>query len=38
MSKKSKTPWISYNDDEVADSHFCIEYLNEKFSEYEMSE
>ena len=36
MSKKHKTPWITYND--VADSHFCIEYLNEKFSECEMYE
>ena len=33
MSKKGKSPWISYNDDDVADSHFCIEYLNEKFGE-----
>ena len=33
MSKKGKSPWISYNEDDVADSHFCIEYLNQKFSE-----
>ena len=32
MSKKHKTPWITYNDEDVADSQFCIEYLNEKFS------
>ena len=32
MSKKHKTPWITYNDVDVADSQFCIEYLNEKFS------
>ena len=32
MSKKQKTPWITYNDDDVADSHFCIEYLNKNFS------
>ena len=38
MSKKHKTPWITYNDDDVADSHFCIEYFNEKFSECEMCE
>ncbi|KAI0233132.1 hypothetical protein LSAT2_016608 [Lamellibrachia satsuma] len=27
MSSKGKTPWITYNVD-VADSQFCIEYLN----------
>ena len=32
LSKKHKTPWITYNDDDVADSHFCIQYLNKKFS------
>ena len=34
LSKKHKTPWITYNDDDVADSQFCIEYLNEKFSTF----
>lgn len=32
MSSKGKIPWIQYKDDEVADSNFCIRYLNEKFS------
>ena len=32
MSSKGKTPWITYNGVDVADSQFCIEYLNEKFS------
>lgn len=27
-SKKSKFPWITYNKDDIADSQFCIEYLN----------
>ena len=31
MSTKRKTPWIEYNDDTVADSAFCMEYLNNKF-------
>ncbi|XP_041361009.1 failed axon connections homolog [Gigantopelta aegis] len=31
MSTKRKTPWIEYNEDTVADSGFCIEYLNDKF-------
>lgn len=30
MSSKNKVPFIVYNGEEVADSHFCIEYLNEK--------
>ena len=31
MSAKQKIPWITYNGEDVADSQFCIEYLNEKF-------
>ena len=31
-SKKGKFPWIEYNGEHVADSQFCIEYLNSKFS------
>ena len=30
MSKKGKLTWIEYNGEDVADSEFCIEYLNEK--------
>ncbi|CAH1784744.1 unnamed protein product [Owenia fusiformis] len=30
MSKKGKTPWIMYNGESVADSQFCIDYLNKK--------
>ncbi|CAG2255999.1 Failed axon connections homolog [Mytilus edulis] len=29
-SKKGKWPWIEYNGEEIADSEFCIEYLNDK--------
>ncbi|XP_076090978.1 failed axon connections homolog [Mytilus galloprovincialis] len=29
-SKKGKVPWIEYNGEEIADSEFCIEYLNDK--------
>ena len=29
-SSKNKTPWMSYNDVDVADSQFCIEYLNKE--------
>ena len=32
MSSKGKTPWITYNGVDVADSQFCIEYLNKQFS------
>ena len=32
MSSKGKTPWITYNGVEVADSQFCIEYLNKELS------
>ncbi|XP_005090892.3 failed axon connections homolog [Aplysia californica] len=30
MSKKGKMPWMEYNGEEVADSHICITYLNQK--------
>ena len=33
-SKKGKTPWMTYNNEEVADSQFCIEYLNKKLRKY----
>ncbi|XP_071154836.1 failed axon connections homolog [Mytilus edulis] len=29
-SKKGKFPWIEYNGEEISDSEFCIEYLNDK--------
>ena len=29
-SSKGKTPFITYNGEDVADSQFCIEYLNKK--------
>ena len=29
-SKKGKFTWIEYNGEDVADSEFCIEYLNKK--------
>ncbi len=32
MSKKGKTPWISYNEEQVADSELCIKYLSKTFS------
>ncbi|XP_031574776.1 failed axon connections homolog [Actinia tenebrosa] len=32
FSSKGKIPWMEYKDDKVADSNFCIRYLNEKFS------
>ena len=32
MSPKGKCPWITYNDVDVADSQFCIEFLNKEFS------
>ena len=28
MGPKGRTPWITYNGIEVADSEFCIEYLS----------
>lgn len=30
MSTKGKTPWIEYNDTQVTDSQFCIEFINKK--------
>jgi len=30
MSSKGKTPWMSYNGEEIADSELCIRYLNDK--------
>nr|XP_022344210.1 failed axon connections homolog [Crassostrea virginica] len=30
MSAKGKTPWIEYNDTQVSDSQFCIEFLKKK--------
>lgn len=30
MSSKGKTPWITYNGMDIADSQFCIDYLNKK--------
>jgi len=30
-SKKGKMPWIEYNGQEIADSNFCIEFLNKEF-------
>jgi hypothetical protein len=30
MSTKSKSPWITYNGEDVADSEFAIDYLNKK--------
>ena len=30
MSAKGKTPWMTYNGEDVADSQFCIEYLKDK--------
>ena len=32
MSSKKKTPFITFNGMEIADSQFCIEYLNDKFN------
>ena len=29
-SSKGKFPWISYNGESVADSAFCIEFLNKQ--------
>ncbi|CAD5113715.1 DgyrCDS2879 [Dimorphilus gyrociliatus] len=31
MSSKGKFPWISYNEDDVTDSQFSIEYMKRKF-------
>lgn len=30
MSTKGKTPWIEYNDTQVTDSQFCIEFIKKK--------
>ncbi len=30
-SPKGKIPWITYNGEHISDSHFCINYLIEKF-------
>ena len=32
MSSKGKFPWITYNGVDVADSQYCIEYLNKEFN------
>ena len=32
QSSKGKLPWIEYKGTQVADSNFCIEFLNEKFN------
>ena len=32
FSKKGKIPWISFDGQEIADSSFCIQYLNKKFN------
>ena len=29
-SSKGKTPWMIYDGQEIADSHFCIQYINRK--------
>lgn len=31
LSSKGKIPWIEYNGKKVADSNFCISFLNEEF-------
>ena len=31
FSKKGKMPWIDFNGQEVADSNFCIQFLNKEF-------
>ena len=37
MSKKRKCPWITYNGKNIADSQFCIDYLNKEFGNDTMS-
>ena len=32
MSSKGKCPWITYNDVDIADSQFCIDFLNNELS------
>ena len=29
---KGKFPWIEYNDEKVADSSFCVRFLNKTFN------
>ena len=31
FSKKGKMPWIEFNGQDVADSNFCIQFLNKEF-------
>ena len=31
FSKKGKMPWIEFNGQEIADSNFCIRFLNKEF-------
>lgn len=31
FSKKGKVPWIELNDQEIADSNFCIQFLKKEF-------
>ncbi|RUS75113.1 hypothetical protein EGW08_017120 [Elysia chlorotica] len=31
FSSKGKVPWMSYNGEEIADSHFCIDFVKSKF-------
>ena len=31
FSKKGKMPWIEFNGQEIADSNFCIQFLNSEF-------
>ncbi|KXJ12862.1 failed axon connections homolog [Exaiptasia diaphana] len=31
FSRKGQMPWIEYNGKEIADSNFCIEFLNKEF-------
>ena len=31
FSKKGKMPWIEFNGEEIADSNFCIQFLNKEF-------
>ena len=31
FSKKGKIPWISYNNTDIADSNFCIDFLRKEF-------
>ena len=31
LSSKGKIPWIEYNGQRIADSNFCIAFLNEEF-------